>query len=178
MQRAGTTSFRLLHIINRGWHDTLDLGYLEIADPECPELGWDQLCNDQIVGGTVQFVGFPEVLVQAIETVPGKLVDVSLATAAFGTTLKEETDNRMTFHYPRIGRRYEETTGTWCESTFPETPRGFSGGACFGVTKPPGLIMQVQYKLLAIQYAWNQRDSVFAVPIKRWCELLDHRRVL
>lgn len=172
LQHSGTTSARPLHILNRGWHDTLDLGYLEIADPECVELGWDQLCNDQIVSGTVQFVGYPEVLVEVSNTVPGKLIDVSIAAGTFGTTLKEETDDRMTFNYPRNGRRYEEATRTWCESPFPETPKGFSGGACFGVSKPPGLIMQVQYKLLAIQFAWNQCDSVFAVPVKRWCELL------
>jgi hypothetical protein len=115
------------------------------------------------------------VLVEAIQTIPGKLTDVSLAAGTFGTTLKEETDDRMTFAYPEIGTKYDAATGTWFESPFPKTPRGFSGGACFGVAKPPGLIAQVQYKLLAIQYAWNERDSVFAVPVKRWCELLTER---
>jgi hypothetical protein len=175
LQRSGTTSTRLLHIVGRGWHDTLDLGYLEIKDPGCAELGWDQLCSDRIVSGRVQFVGYPEVLVETIQTVPGKLTDVSLAAGTFGTTLKEESDERMSFDYPKIGRRYDDATGTWYESPFPRTPRGFSGGACFGVVKPPGLITQVQYKLLAIQYAWNERDSVFAVPVKRWCELLTER---
>jgi hypothetical protein len=172
LKRAGTTSARPLHILGRGWHDTLDLGYLEIADPECAELRWDQLCNDRIVSGMAQFVGYPEVLVEPIQTFPGKLTDVSLAAGTFGTTLKEETDDRMTFAYPEVGTKYDEATGTWYKSPFPKTPRGFSGGACFGVAKPPGLITQVQYKLLAIQYAWNERDSVFAMPVKRWCELL------
>ncbi|NQT38956.1 MAG: hypothetical protein HQ581_15775 [Planctomycetes bacterium] len=176
LQRAGTKGTRALHIIARDWHDTLDVGYLEIADPECAELSWDQMCNDRIVSGLVQFVGYPEVLVEAIETIPGKLTDVSLAAGTFATWLKEETDDRMTFCYPKIGRKYDEATGTWYENPFPKSPRGFSGGACFGVAKPLGRhITQVEYKLLAIQYAWNERDSVFAVPVKRWCELLTER---
>lgn len=174
LQPAGTTC-RPLHINGRGWHDTLDLGYLEIADPECAELCWDQLCNDRIASGLVQFVGYPEVLVKPILTSQGKLTDVSLAVGTFGTSLKNETDDRMAFDYPKIGMKYDEATGTWYENPFPNSPRGFSGGACFAVAKPHGLIRQVQYKLLAIQYAWNERDSVFAVPVKRWCELLTER---
>ena len=174
-QRAGTTGTRPLRIIDRGWHDTLDLGYLEIADPQCAELCWDQLCNDRIVTGLVQFVGYPEVLVEAVETSPGKLTDVSLAAGTFATLLKEETDYRMTFGYPKTGMKYDEAAGAWYESPFPKSPRGFSGGACFGVAKPLGSVIQVQYRLLAIQYAWNERDSVFALPIKRWCELLTER---
>jgi hypothetical protein len=175
LQRTGTTGTRPLHIIGRDWHDTLDLGYLEIADPECAELCWHQLCNDHIVSGLVQFVGYPEVFVKAVGVSPGKLTDVSLAAGTFATFLKEETDDRMTFGYPKLGMKYDEVTGTWYENLFPESPRGFSGGACFGVAKPLGLVTQVQYRLLAIQYAWNERDSVFAVPVKRWCELLTER---
>jgi hypothetical protein len=33
----------------------------------------------------------------------------------------------------------------------------------------------VEYNLLAIQFAWNERDRVFAIPIKRWKELLVRR---
>ena len=175
LQREGTIGMRPLHIIDRGWHDTLDLGYLEIQDPEVAELHWDQLCNDQIVSGLVHVVGYPEELVKLVETVPGKSVDVSLAAGIFSTSLDKETDDRMTFGYPKIGMKYDEAKEIWSESAFPKTPKGFSGGACFGVAEPPGNITQVQYKLLAIQYAWNERDSVFAVPIKRWCELLTER---
>ena len=178
LQQVCTTSTRPLHILGRGWHDTLDLGYLEIADPECAELGWDHLCAQRIVGGIAHFVGYPEELVETIQTLPGKLTDVALTAKTFGTTLKEETDERLTFDYPEIGSKYDQATGTWDESPFPKTPRGFSGGACFGVVSPPGLIAQVQFKLLAIQYAWNECDSVFAVPIKRWCELLIERGVV
>lgn len=178
LQPDGITGTRKLNIMGRGWHDSLDLGYLEIDDPECAELGWNQLCNDRIVSGMVQFVGYPRVLVKTMETVPGKLTDVSLAAGTFGTTLKEESDNLMIFEYPKIGRRYDEATGQWYESPFPETPKGFSGGACFGVTKSNSHITQVEYKLLAIQYAWKERDRcVFAVPIERWCELLTEREL-
>lgn len=172
---TGTTGMRPLNIVGRGWHDTLDLGYLEIADPECAELCWQQLCNDRIVSGFVQFVGYPEELVEAVETSPRKHTDVSIAPGTFATSLKEETSDRMSFGYPKIGMKYNEATGTWFENPFPKSPRGFSGGACFGVAKPLGLITQVQYRLLAIQYAWNERDRVFAVPVKRWCDLLTER---
>jgi hypothetical protein len=174
-QRVGTVGTRPIQIIARGWHDTLDLGYLEIENPECAELNWDQLCYDRIVGGMVQVVGYPIALVETNRVVPGKVTEISLAAGTFGTTLKEEDDDKITFDYPKIGMRYNIVTGTWYESPFPETPKGFSGGACFGVVKPPGPIAQVQYKLLAIQYEWNKRDSVFAVPISRWCELLIER---
>ena len=59
---------RELQVLRKGWHDTLDLGYLEIADPECAELRWDQLCDNWIVGGMVRFVGYPEVLTQPVVT--------------------------------------------------------------------------------------------------------------
>lgn len=169
---------RQLRVINRGWHDTLDLGYLEIEEPVCAELSWDQLAYDRIIDGSAQIIGYPKVLVEVNQTTPGKLTDISLAAGTFGTTLRESNDDRMIFNYPRIGRKYEKMTGAWFESPFPETPEGFSGGACFGVTKSSGLITHVEYKLLAIQYAWNQRDCVFAIPIRRWCELLAERGVV
>jgi hypothetical protein len=177
IQQTGTTTTKPLRILDKGWHDTLDLGYLETADPECAELGWDQLCSDRIVDGMVQIVGYPEVLVEAIHLLPGKLTDVSLAAGTFGTTIKKQTEDRLTFDYPKVGSKYNETTGTWHESPFPKTPKGFSGGACFGLTNPPGRIAQVQYKLLAIQYAWDaiKCDKVFAVSISRWIELLTER---
>ncbi len=94
----------------------------------------------------------------------------------FGTTLTKETPERMTFDYPEIGKKYDPAMGTWHEAPFPKTPRGFSGGAIFGVAKPSGVIPQVEYKLLGIQYAWNEGQRVvFATPIKRLKELLVER---
>ena len=175
LQESGTSDTRELRILRKGWHDRLGLGFLEIADPECAELGWDQLCTRKITGGMVQIIGYPQVLTIPVETIPGKLMDISLCAGTFGTSLKDETDDRMTLDYPQVGMKYDEATGQWYESPFPKTPHGFSGGACFGVSKPPGVIARVEYNLLAIQYAWNERDSVFAVPIKRWRELLVDR---
>jgi Trypsin-like peptidase domain len=177
-QGSGTSDARELRILGKSWHDRLDLGFLEIADPECAELGWDQLCTDKITGGRVHIVGYPQVLTIPTERFPGKLTDISLCAGAFGTCVKEESDDRMILDYPRVGMKYDETTGEWHESSFPKTPEGFSGGACFGVAKPPGAIARLEYNLLAIQYAWNELDSVFAVPIKRWRELLVDRGML
>jgi hypothetical protein len=113
-----------------------------------------------------------------MELVPKKLAEVSIAAGTFATFIKNESDERMTFDYPKVGRKYDLATETWQESPFPATPRGFSGGACFGVVRIPAApIAQVQYKLLAIQYAWDKTSSVFAVPIQRWCELLQQNGV-
>jgi hypothetical protein len=45
------------------------------------------------------------------------------------------------------------------------------------VAKPSrGGITHVEYKLLAIQYAWvEQQRVVLATPIKQWCDLLVER---
>jgi hypothetical protein len=180
LQRTGVSGTKELRIIQTGWHenDDLDLGFLEITDPECAEMGWDQLSNDKIVGGMAQVVGYPEVLTISVQTIPGKLTDVSLCAGTFGTTLTEETEDRMTFDYPKVGTKYDPASRTWRDSEFPKTPRGFSGGAIFGVAKPPGFITQVEYKLLGIQFAWNEsRRVVLATPIKRWKELLEAREL-
>lgn len=176
LQRSGVSGSRELHIRESGWHDTLDIGYLEIANPHCAEMGWEQLSNDRITGGMVQVVGYPEVLTITVQTIPGKLTDISLCAGTFGTTLTKETPEQMTFNYPEIGKKYDPAMGTWHEAPFPKTPRGFSGGAIFGVAKQPGVIPQVEYKLLGIQYAWNENQRVvFATPIQRLKELLAER---
>lgn len=172
IQKAGEWPMRPLPILQKGWHDTLDVGFLEINDPEWTEIGWEQLCTDRIVDGPVHVIGYPEVLVQAVETKPGVLTDISVAPGMFTTSLIEDTDNRMAFDYPKIGFKYDEAAGTWSPSPFPTTPRGFSGGACFGVAKPLGSVSIVEYKLLGIQYAWDEVKRVFVVPIKHWQELL------
>jgi len=97
LQRAGSAEARLLNILGRGWHDSLDLGYLEIGDPKCAELGWDQLCNDRIVSGRAQFVGYPEVLIECAQTLPGKLTDISLAAGTLGTTLSPDYSEKREF---------------------------------------------------------------------------------
>ena len=81
----------------------------------------------------------------------------------------------MTFDYPRIGSKYDPATHTWNESVFPETPKGFSGGAVFGIVKRPGTLPHADYKLLGIDIAWDQVGAVWAIPIARWRELMIKR---
>ncbi len=127
----------------------------------------------------VHFVGYPVVLANAIETVPGKLMDVSLSAATFGTGLIENGADKMTFDYPVIGKRRDEASGEWIDSPFPLTPKGFSGGACFGIVTPTNVVAHFEYKLLGIQYAWDPAlRVVYATPINRWCELLVERRLM
>src|SRR5262245_31534967 len=59
---SSTTGTRELRILDRGSHESLDLGFLEIKDPECAELDWDQLSDERIGGGMVHVVGYPTVL--------------------------------------------------------------------------------------------------------------------
>ena len=97
---------------------------------------------------------------------------VAATAGVFGTGLRAETEDRMVFDFPKTGMKYDTNTGQRSPAPFPKTPKGFSGGGCFGVVKTGESVVQVGYKLLGIQYAWDKMESVFAVAIKRWCELV------
>jgi hypothetical protein len=167
------TGAQPLQILQARWHENedVDIGYLEVADPECPQLRWGQLSNDRIIEGHVQIVGFPvsEALVDLEQR------EVALRESIFQTSLIEETPEYLKFNYPKQGTAYNPSTRKWEPSEFPITPEGFSGGGCFGVVKTVGEtgLSVIEYKLLGIQSCWLKSERyVKAIPIKQWCDLL------
>lgn len=164
---------RALRVIGRGWHDSLDIGYLEVEDAIGPELGWDQLSGKCVVEGAVHIIGYPEVLTQ----LDMSRKNVSLCVACFGTSVMEQTDEFLKLDYPKEGLKPNDA-GELVKSEFPEHPRGFSGGGCFGVsssTSDSG-IEKIEYHLLGVQYEWHKGERwVKVVPIKRWCDLLTEK---
>jgi hypothetical protein len=103
-----------------------------------------------------------------------------ITKAAFGTTLIEETDEFLKFHYPERGVRFSRELNDWETGPFPVTPHGFSGGAFFGIEHTAkgnkSAIERIEYNLLGIQYEWNSVERwVHVVPIKQWCDLLRQR---
>jgi hypothetical protein len=161
---------REVRILQAGWHDRLDIGYLEIEDPRTPELEWNQLSSGRIVGGFVHVIGFPSALLQ----LDLNRREASLAQGTFSTSLIEETDEHLKFNYPRKGSRYDPASEDWLPSEFPSTPKGFSGGGCFGVTMEAiGGIEVVRYFLIGIQSCWlSSGRYIKAIPIKQWRDLL------
>jgi len=166
LHRSYEGRVRELRILGIERHASLDVGYVEIADPECAELGLEQLAFEAITEGTVQIVGYPQVLAHVDQR------SLSIGQGTFGTSIIDRTANRILLSFPKSGWKLDGS-GAWVESEFPHHPKGFSGGACFGVMKTPGLVERVEYKLLGIQYAWDKRSrELHAVPIKQWHEFL------
>ena len=167
--RGGHYDVQRLRILGRGVNVERDIAYLEIEDPKRPEIQLNQLCSDRIVGGMVEIVGFPRVLAEFDST--GR--NLSVAPAVFSTTLRGETDRCMMFEFPVTGFNFNPDTGEWEDSPFPDTPHGFSGGGCFGVERSTDPPYVVKYKLLGIQYEWDEAERYIRVmPIRHWCDLI------
>jgi hypothetical protein len=170
------TASRPVKILRSEWHDSLDVGFLEVEEMNspCTELQPHQLCCDRIVEGMIHVVGHPTCMIKRDEA----RKEICLTRAAFGTHLEEETSEYLRFAYPREGVRFDASRDEWVTGPFIATPHGFSGGGCFGVTQassPSGLIV-FGYKLLGIQYRWDGVARwVKAVPTRQWINLLNER---
>jgi hypothetical protein len=160
---------RQIAVMRTVLHETLDIGYLQLEESSGSELTPSQLCSDRIVDGMVHVIGYPTAL--AYIDLPNK--NASVSCGSFATTLIEEADEYLKLEYPRFGYRPNEA-GQWEPSLFPETPKGFSGGGCFGVAfSTTGLIQTVEYKLLGIQSSWSEDGRwVKVIPIKHFSGLL------
>jgi hypothetical protein len=153
-------------------HPVFDLGVLEIDSSSPPkELLTSQLSFDQIVGGSVHIVGHP-ICLSNLDVMNGRRLLLTKAT--FCTVLVEASDACLKFAYPVEGQSYDTRQGKWIRAFFPTTPHGFSGGACFGVTKTSRAGLEIiEYKLLGIQYAWDESARhVKVIPIKHWVDLV------
>lgn len=147
------TSTQQIRIVRTEFHETLDIGFLEIEDPGGSEVGSHQLCKDRISDKMVHVIGFPSV--KAFVDWPNN--NVSVLGGSFGTTLLEEADEFLKFDYPKVGGKFDPTQNGWTPSAFPETPEGFSGGGCFSVTVGTTSGVQIiEYKLHGIQCSWSE----------------------
>jgi|GEM_PF-6185354 len=164
--------------VRRDWHQTLDIGFIEIlplnlSSLNLAEVHRSQFSSRKIVEGMVHVIGHPKCL-SDFNVAQRHMI---ITKAAFGTNLLDETDECLTFAYPVLGVRFNPEIRSWETGPFPVTPHGFSGGACFGVehtvqgTKSP--IEKIEYNLLGIQCEWDANErSVSVVPIKQWCDFL------
>jgi hypothetical protein len=165
-----TTSDRIVtippvRIIGKWSHASLDIGMLEVAEVLDLEMIDTQLCFDRISEGYVlHIIGFPE----SRRTIDHRRREIDLVKTAFAATVLEQADDYLKLDYPTHGRRFDGEQ--WLTEPFIATPRGFSGGGCFGVTNS-GDVQVVGYKLIGIQCSWSERQRyVKAVPIRHWLD--------
>jgi hypothetical protein len=169
----GVEGTRGLRVIRMGRHANrdLDVGFVEIADPLCPELSLDQFTSAGTEQSLARFIGYPSAMVERV-SVDGKPRSIALTAASFGTSFIERTEDRLFFNYPEAVQRYDLATKTQIESQLPPTPHGFSGGACFSVREAESSVASLEYRLLGIQSAWlPQSRRLCVVPIERWLEM-------
>ena len=143
-------------ILNRGWHPTLDIGFLEISETPTLEITESQLDSPVTIGGTIHIIGYPACMIQwdnARNT-------VDLHKVPFGTNIIEIADDFLKLDYPIIGKRAEN--GEWVDEPFPKTPHGFSGAGCFGVNQTINRRLRgleiIEYKLVGIQCEWHKTE--------------------
>ena len=155
---------RPIRILKRGWHPTLDVGFLEVAEALACEMTEDQLCFAKLTAGSVFVVGHPVCRIERLR----ERRELILNRCSFGTMVLEATEDCWKLEYPIAGLRAEN--GEWLPGEpFPE-PYGFSGGGCFGISKTlRGELAVIEYKLLGIQSSWHEWERrVNVIPINQW----------
>lgn len=162
---------RTLRPKRSGWHQNVDIGYVEIDDPGGQALGWDQLSYaPELLTGQVHVVGYPTANVKLDLTKREALFGIT----TFSTSIIEATPEHLKLRYPVQGSSYDAASGTWVPCQFPTTPHGFSGGGVFVIAKARvGGLEVIQYNLIGIQTCWMKSERyVKAIPIGWWCDLL------
>ncbi len=154
-----------VRILRRWSHPDLDIGFLEVGKSLGTEMGEGQLFSGPILGGFLHVVGHPTSRIEVNE--PQK--EITLVKSVFSTVITERTDDSLKLEYPKTGFRFEGDQ--WIEEPFIETPKGFSGGGCFGVSNEGGDVSVIGYKLVGIQSAWHPTERwVEVVPIRHWLD--------
>lgn len=162
---------RTLRPIRSGWHAGHDIGWVEITDPGCEAVGWDQMFySPELFTGQVHVLGYPK----SEMTINFQKMEALFGLCTFSTGVMEAMPDYLKLHYPVTGSRYDEASGSWSHCPFPTTPHGFSGGGVFAVAKSLVGGMEVyQYKLVAIQSCWLESERyVKAISINILCDLL------
>jgi hypothetical protein len=175
IEKRRFVSDRPVRILHRRWHDTLDIGFLELESACGTELETDHLCSERIVGGSVYVIGNPASAAQVF----AEKASIIVHRCCIGILPIEQTSDLLKFSYDQMGVR-QGIENEWKEEAVPDAP-GLSGGGIFGVANPSyGSILSIQYKLFGIQYAWPSMERrargerwIVAVPIQRWLELVN-----
>jgi hypothetical protein len=162
--QARLATDRPIRILKRGWHPTLDVGFLEVGEAIVPEMREDQLCFAKLTAGSVFVVGHPVCKIERCR----ERREFILNRCSFGTRVLEATDDCWKLEYPIAGLR--AANGEWLQGeAFPDA-KGFSGGGCFGISKTVRAGLEViEYSLSGIQSSWHKGERwVKVIPIKQW----------
>lgn len=157
-----------VRILGHCVHPRLDIGLLEVGEALGPEVREDQLYtgNDEAAlrAGMLSVIGHPGCRIDVDEA----RKEITLVKSVFGSHVTDMTDDWLKMDYPTTGFRMEGDK--WIEEPFIATPKGFSGGGCFGVSMS-GEVPTILYKLVGIQSSWHPGERwVEVVPIRPWLE--------
>ncbi len=86
----------------------------------------------------------------------------------------KQTKKVLKLSYPKVGIKYNPDRKELEPVALPTSPKGMSGGPCFGVAKRQHAVVEsIQYNLVGIQYEWHQGERwMKAVRIKQWRKLI------
>jgi Trypsin-like peptidase domain len=154
-----------VRILAKWLHPQLDIGFLEVDEALNAEMGEDQLFCEKVQSGPLHIIGHPTCRIETNE----QLKEKTSVKSVFSTEIIEQGDDSVKLHYPVIGYRVEGEQ--WVSRPFIETPHGFSGGGCFGITSQSAELRTIGYKLVGIQSSWHRGERwVEVVPIRHWVE--------
>jgi hypothetical protein len=154
-------------IVNKGWHPTLDIGFLEIPDSPGFEVTEPQLCFTQ-TAEPIHVLGHP---VERVEWVTNRM-EVDINRCCLSTKVTQSTPHYFEMEYPKTGT--QEGNGQLVHGVpFPD-PHGVSGGGCFAVSKSTRNELElIEYQLIGVQYSWHAAQRwLRAIPIKEWYHLV------
>ena len=155
-------------IVDRRWHDTLDIAFVELESACDLELQEGHLSSERILRGSVYVIGHP---IKQVHKFPERQ-ELHISRCCIGIKPLEQTADVLKFDYEAEGVR-QMSEIEWRTEPVPDAP-GLSGGGIFGVANPStGGILSIQYKLFGIQYEWHEGERwINAVPIKPWVDLV------
>jgi hypothetical protein len=166
-----------VRILRKGIHPSLDIGFIELEGSTAIPI----LNRGECSLGTIclelprelemiHVVGFPEAARQLDDD------GLTVVKKGFGTQFVEAQGNDYLFSYPKVGWTLAAQGSVWTQSTLDKTPKGYSGGGCWGFTrpKPSDLFTPEKHiRLYGIQRAWDKaKRQIKCVPIAFWLTFL------
>jgi hypothetical protein len=169
-----------VRILDRGGDPQLDIGFLEL------ETGKKIVTEDEHKPCSVsQCILYPEPVNQVFHLTGCPSFDrtvgqrtISQYLSVFAGTVVEMDEDNLYFEFGNQLHHYNPATDTE-EAMAVDSPQGFSGGGCWGITKSKDDELYDPSKtclLLAIQSGWMRSSRRCRAPlIKRWLRLLARR---